>query len=480
MHEYPLYINGTYTDSLSGYTCEDINPATNEVFAHVQQANQEDAKIALDNSWQAFQSWKNMSPSVREFVFLKAADLLVSKSVELKEILIDESGATALKAGSEIHMSANCLRSIAGDCRRVMGDTYLSDLPNVQSYSIRKPLGLVLAISPFNFPLLLTIKKIGWAIAAGNCVILKPSEVTPIIGLKLAEIFTEAGLPPGVLNVLPAQGKDLGDVLIADKRIKKVTFTGSTNVGRSIAQTCAKYLTKVTLEMGGKNPLIILNDADIDYAVNTAAYSNFIHQGQVCMTGSRVIVEADIYDEFVQKFSEKVAQIKYGNPREPGVIVGPLIRKTQPDFIQSLIDQAVAQGAKLLVGGQSRGNVYFPTLLTDVTQEMDIFSTECFGPVASVTKATNMQDAINIANNSEYGLSAAVITNNLQKANIMADTIESGMLHINGPSIRDEHNIPFGGVKNSGWGREGGKFSMEEFTELKWITIQTGQQIYPF
>lgn len=480
MNVYKLYINGGYHSSCGNNIYEDINPATNSVFAQVQQANKEDAKVALDSSWSAFKKWKNVSPSTRELVFLKAAEILSANAQALGDLLIDESGATTLKAVAEVNLSASCLRSIAGDCRRVEGDTYISDIADIKSYSIRKPLGLVLAISPFNFPLLLTIKKIGWAIAAGNSVILKPSEVTPVIALKLAEIFTEAGLPPGVLNVLPGQGKDLGDVLIADKRLKKVTFTGSTKVGVAIAQICAKYLTKVTLEMGGKNPLIVLKDADIDYAVNTAAYSNYLHQGQVCMTGSRVIVDNNIYDEFVKRFAVKVRQIKYGNPRDDGVIVGPLIRDTQPLFIQNLVDKAIDQGARLLAGGTYKGNVYYPTLLVDVTPEMAVFSTECFGPVACVIKAEDIHHAIDIANNCEYGLSAAVITNDLQQAMLITDEVESGMLHINGPSIRDEHNVPFGGVKASGWGREGGKFSIHEFTELKWVTIQAGQQKYPF
>ena len=480
MNEYQLFINGGYQNASSGKLADDLNPWTGEVYAKVQQANKADAAAALDNAQEAFESWKNTGPTERENILLKAADIFSERADELKEILIEEQGATLLKAGYETHHAPTFLRSMAGECRRVKGETYLSDYPGVKSYSIRRPLGIVLAISPFNFPLLLSLRKIGWALASGNCVILKPSEVTPVIGLKIAELLTEAGLPAGVLNVLPAEGKDLGDVLIADPRVKKVTFTGSTRVGRAIAETCAKYGTKITLEMGGKNPLIVLNDADVDYAVNTAAFSNFMNQGQICMTGSRVIVEAEIYDTFVSKFTEKVQQIKYGNPREPGVVVGPLIRSSQTDFIQTQVELAVKEGAKLLVGGSSQDSVYLPTLLAGVTQDMSIFSTECFGPVASVIKANDFDDAIAIANNSEYGLSASILTNDLQKSMAAVELIESGMVHVNGPSVRDEPIVPFGGMKNSGLGREGGQFSIEEFTELKWITVQTGQQKYPF
>lgn len=480
MKEYQLYINGGYQAALSGKTIKSLNPATGQAYAIVQQANQEDARQAIEHASSAFNLWKNTNPTSREAILLKAADILLQRADEFKELLIDEAGATILKANYEVHHTATFLRAIAGECRRVTGETFLSDYAGVKSYSIRRPLGVILAIAPFNFPLLLGIRKIGWAIAAGNAVILKPSEVTPICGLKIAEIMTEAGLPPGVLNVLPAEGKELGDVLIADPRVKKVTFTGSTKVGQSIAETCAKYQTKVTLEMGGKNPIIVLNDADIDYAVNSAAFSNFMNQGQICMTGSRVIVEEGIYYEFVNRMTEKVKQIKYGNPRDPGVIVGPLIRPNQPAFIQQQVDLAINQGARLLVGGRYEQSVYLPTLLSDVTQDMDIFHTECFGPVASMIKANNFQNAIDIANDSQYGLSASIITNDLQKSMQAIESIDSGMIHVNGPSVRDEPVVPFGGMKDSGFGREGGQYSMDEFTELKWITIQTGQQQYPF
>jgi aldehyde dehydrogenase (NAD+) len=324
------------------------------------------------------------------------------------------------------------------------------------------------------------VRKIGWAIAAGNCVVLKPSEATPVIGLKLAEIFTEAGFPPGVLNVLPAQGADLGETLITHPKVKKITFTGSTLVGKSIGSIAAANNKKFTLEMGGKNPIVILNDADVDYAVNVAAFSNFMNQGQVCMTGSRVIVESGIYDEFTKRFAAKISTLKYGNPRDPGVVVGPLIRNTQPAFIKKQVDAAIAGGARLLGGGDYEGNVFQPTAVADVTDEMSIFKTECFGPVAAIIKAEDSDHALKLANDSEYGLTAALLTNDLQKMLQFTEGLEAGMVHVNGPSIRDEAVVPFGGQKNSGMGREGGRFAMEAFTDMKWITIQAGQQKFPF
>ncbi|MDR2213403.1 MAG: aldehyde dehydrogenase family protein, partial [Pseudomonadales bacterium] len=459
----------------------DLNPATGDVYARVQNATKADVERILASSSQAFASWKDLLPSARERLFLNAADLMDQRAKELADVLIDEAGSTLLKAGYETHHTPNFLRSMAGEVRRVKGETYLSDYPGVKSYCTRRPLGVVLSIAPFNFPLLLGIRKIGFALAAGNTVILKPSEMTPVIGLKLGELFRDAGFPPGVLNVMPALGAELGDSLIADPRVRFVTFTGSSRVGRQVGAAAATHGKRFALEMGGKNPIIVLADADLDYAVDTAAFSNFMHQGQICMTGSRVIVESSIYAEFCTRLAKKVATLKYGaNPREPGLIVGPLIRPTQAPFIKEQLDQAVAQGARILTGGGYQGNVFQPTVLADVRQDMSAFRTELFGPVASVIEAKDHLHALQLANDADYGLSSAVLTNDLQKAMFLSENLQAGAVHINGPSVRDEPVIPFGGVKNSGHGREGGHFSMDEMTELKWITIQTGQNKYPF
>ncbi|MEJ2694763.1 MAG: aldehyde dehydrogenase family protein [Candidatus Thiodiazotropha sp.] len=481
MKEYQLFIDNEYTPSASGEYSDDLNPATGEVYARIQNAGKEDVERILASSAKAFESWKELNPSAREKLLLNVADLMEERSKELADVLIDEAGSTLLKAGYETHHTPTFLRSMAGECRRVKGETYLSDYPGVKSYCIRRPLGTVLSIAPFNFPLLLGIRKIGFALAAGNTVVLKPSEMTPVIGLKLGELFRDAGFPPGVLNVVPALGAELGDGLITDKRVRFVTFTGSSHVGWHVGAKAAAHGKRFALELGGKNPIVVLNDADVDYAVDTAAFSNYMHQGQICMTGSRVIVEAGIYDEFCEKIAAKVGGLKYGSdPREPGLIVGPLIRPTQGPFIKDQVKEAVAQGARLLTGGDYKENVFEPTVVADITPEMSIFRTECFGPVASVIKADDHLHAMALANDSDYGLSSAVITNDLQKAIALSEGLEAGAVHINGPSVRDEPVIPFGGVKDSGFGREGGHFSIDEMTELKWITIQTGQNKYPF
>ena len=319
------------------------------------------------------------------------------------------------------------------------------------------------------------------AIAAGNTFVLKPSTNTAVCGLIFAEIFKEAGLPDGVLNVIPCSSSVLGETFQKDKRVKMITFTGSTAAGRVIAKSAAEYFTKVTLELGGKSPIIVLNDADIDYAVDTATFGIFFHQGQVCMVGSKVIVEEGVYDEFCEKFAKKVSGLKSGEPTDHTVVIGPLIEKKQCSFVQGLVDDALSKGAKALSGNKSNGPVYEATVLSDIDESMNVFHEEVFGPVVSVIKAKDSDHAVALANNTVYGLSSAVITNDLGKALKMSKNIEAGMVHVNSPTVQDEVNSPFGGVKESGMGREGGHFSIEEMTELKWVTLEpSGNRQYPF
>ena len=300
------------------------------------------------------------------------------------------------------------------------------------------------------------------------------------MGLKLAEIFEKADLPPGVLNVVPGDGPTLARVLFDDPRVKLISFTGSTAVGRRIAVECAKTGKRVILEMGGKSPLIVLKDADVDYAVDTACFGIFIHHGQICMAGSRIIVEAPIYEGFLQRFAAKAKTLQVGDPRDPHTVIGPLIRSSQCQMIDRKIKEAVAAGARVLTGGTYEGNFYQPTVVADVTPNIAAFRDELFGPVAAVTRADNADHALALANNSSYGLSSAVLTNDLQLAMRFALELEAGMVHLNGPTVHDEPTVPFGGVKDSGSGREGGRWSVEEMTEVKWVTIQMGSRHYPF
>jgi len=474
------FINGHAIDVEESLLTPVSSPATGRPFARVFMAGPEDMRRAIEAAHAVKDLWGNTVAAERELILMRAADVLESKRQEIVELLIDEAGSTFGKAQFEISFTANMLRASAGEARRIFGSVIPSDVPGLVSFAMRRPLGVVAGIAPFNFPVILATKKVCMALAAGNTMVLKPSEETSLVGLKLAEVFNEAGLPPGVLNVVPGDGPTLGAVLVSDPRVRLISFTGSTAVGRSLSVECAKHGKRVVLEMGGKSPVVVLRDADLDYAVASACFGMFIHQGQICMAGSRVIVEAPIYDAFLERFVASVKKLKVGDPHDPHTVIGPLIRGSQCGFIRSRIESAQSAGARVLCGGSYSGNYFEPTVLADVRPEMAAFRDELFGPVVCVVRAADADDALRLANDSAYGLSSAVITNDLQLAMKFALQLEAGMVHVNGPTVHDEPHVPFGGVKDSGMGREGGRWSMDEMTELKWVTIQMGKRQYPF
>jgi vanillin dehydrogenase len=477
---YLLYIDGKWTPAADGAMADDFNPATGSLFARVAQASRADAARAVEAAYRARESWGRVIASERAAILLRAADILAGKVDEIREVLIEESGSTFGKSMFEVMYCIDLLRSAAGDVRHIFGDTLPHSAPGQIGMTVRQPLGVIAGIAPFNAPFLLAMKKVVLALAAGNCFVLKPSEETPVTGIKIAAVFHDAKLPPGVLNVVPGPAKEVGDVLLTDPRVRMITFTGSTKVGKLIAVEAAKGLKKFTLEMGGKNPLIVLKDADVDYAVKAGCFGIYFHQGQVCMANSRIIVEAPVFDEFCEKFAARTKTYKVGDPHDPHTVIGPLIRRSQCAFIDEHVSDATDKGAKLLTGGTHQDNFYQPTVIAGVTSEMRIYSEESFGPITSIIKVNSAEEALKVANDTSYGLSAGVITNDLQKAMDLALRLESGMVHINDTTVTDEPHVPFGGIKNSGFGREGGKYSMEEMTELKWITIQLGQRQFPF
>ncbi|HEY5790898.1 MAG TPA: aldehyde dehydrogenase family protein [Gammaproteobacteria bacterium] len=475
-----LFINGEWQEATDGELFEDRNPATGAVYAQVHFGGPGDMQRAVDAAEAARAAWGNTLANQREAILLKAADVLAGRIPEIADVLMDEAGSTFGKAMFESSFVVNLLRSAAGECRRIFGETMPSDSPGLLSLSIRRPLGVIGGIAPFNFPFLLATKKVAMALAAGNTFVLKPAEETSVTGLKIAEIFAAAGLPPGVLNVVPGRGEVVGPALVDDPRVRMITFTGSTAVGKLLAVRAAQQLKKITLELGGKSPLIILADADLDYAVDAACFGIFLHQGQVCMANSKVIVAQELFDEFCTRFVAKVATLQVGDPRDPHTVIGPLIRGEQCGFIDGHVEDAVAKGARLLCGGSAEGAWYQPTVLAGVTPMMRVYAEESFGPVVSVIPVADHHEALRIANDTAYGLSSAVITNDLQKALELALNLEAGMVHVNDSTCYDEPHVPFGGVKESGLGREGGRWSMEEMTETKWVTVQMGQRHFPF
>jgi aldehyde dehydrogenase (NAD+) len=474
------YINGAPIEAPPASLSDVINPASRKPFAKVLMAQPDHMRKAIDAAYGAKDSWGRTLAAERELILQRAADSFENSRQEVVDLLIDEAGSTFGKAQFEVSFTVNMLRAVSGEARRIQGSVMPADVPGMMSIAVRRPLGVVAGIAPFNFPLILATKKVCLALAAGNTFVLKPSEETSLVGLKIAELFQKAGLPAGVLNVVPGDGPTHGQVLFSDPRVRLISFTGSTAVGKMIAMECAKHGKKVILELGGKSPLIVLKDADLDYAVSTACFGIFIHQGQICMAGSRIIVEAPIYNAFLDRFVAKAKTLKVGDPRDPHTVIGPLIRSSQCGLIDGKIKESVAAGARVLIGGTHEGNFYHPTVVADVKPGMAAFRDELFGPVAAVVKADDPAHALKLANDTAYGLSSAILTNDLQLAMKFAMELEAGMVHINGPTVHDEATVPFGGVKDSGSGREGGHWSMDELTETKWITIQMGRRPYPF
>lgn len=477
--EYQLYINGQWRDTVSGHVAADRNPEDNSVYAQVHFAGEAEVDEAIAAAHKAQPIWASLPAMDREAILLKAADWMAANIDQVAEVLMCESGSAFGKAYFEAGFAVDILRAAAGECRRVFGQVQ-QQVPGEISMIRRLPLGVVAGISPFNFPLILALKKVAFSLAAGNTFVLKPASATPVSGVMIAKALEAAGLPAGAFNLVPGSGATVGSRLIEDPRVKMVAFTGSTAVGRQIAAKASGLFKKYSLELGGKNPLILLKDFDVDQAVKIAGFGAFFHQGQICMCTSRLIVEAPVYEEFCEKFTAYAKLMKVGGTHQQDTVVGPLIKESQCGIIDSQIQDAVEKGALLLTGGTHQGTYYQPTVLKDVTPDMRIFYEESFGPVTSIIKAADANEAVALCNDNQYGLSSSLLTNDLNAAMSLSLEMEAGMVHINNATVSDNSTVAFGGVKNSGVGREGGAYSIDEFTELKWISVQYTPAQLPF
>ncbi|EJC75512.1 NAD-dependent aldehyde dehydrogenase [Rhizobium leguminosarum bv. trifolii WSM2012] len=477
-----LLINGADRAASSGRTYDRIDPFTEKLASRAAAASLEDVAAAVDAASAAFGAWSKTGPGQRRAILMKAADIMDSKVAEFTRLMIEETGATAPWAGFNVMLAANILREAGAMTTQISGEIIPSDKPGTLAMGIRQAAGVCLAIAPWNAPVILATRAIAMPIACGNTVILKASEQCPGTHRLIATALTEAGLPAGVINVLtnaPEDAPEIVAALIAHPAVRRVNFTGSTKVGKIIAETCGKYLKPALLELGGKAPLIILDDADIDGAVNAAIFGAFMHQGQICMSTERIIVDTAIADQFVAKLAARASQLPAGDPRGH-VVLGSLISLDAAKKMEELITDATAKGAKLVAGGKRSGTVVEATLLDHVTSDMRVYAEESFGPVKPIIRVSGEEEAIRIANDTEYGLSSAVFSRNIQRAMAVAARIESGICHINGPTVHDEAQMPFGGVKGSGYGRFGGKAAIAEFTDLRWITVEDSAQHYPF
>jgi len=482
--EYKMYINGEWVGALDGEVYDDLNPYTGDVFGRVASGKRADAKRAVKAAVAAFPAWSHTLPVERQALFLKAADILEKKRDEIVTILADETGCTFGFAMFQTMFTPGLLREAAAQVHQVNGEVIPADLPGAFYMAVRQPVGVVAGIAPWNAPLILSLRSICLPVAYGNTAILKPStESAAAGGVVIAEVFHEAGFPKGVLNLVtngPGRSDEIGDEFIENPKVRRISLTGSSAVGRQFAEKAGRYLKRVALELGGQNPMIVLRDADVDSAVNAAAFGGFLHQGQICMSTRRIIVEKPIAKEFTEKFVKKVSTFKVGNPKEPDTIIGPLVNKQQLNQVKKSVEAAVKDGAKILCGGKSEGPCYYPTVLTNVKPGTPFSCEETFGPVVSVIEVLDEEEAVTVANDTMYGLAAAVFTRDFPKGLAIAERIESGIVHINDQTVHDEPQVPFGGVKDSGWGRFGGHAALEEFTELRWISMQRTPRQYPF
>ncbi|ODS60070.1 MAG: salicylaldehyde dehydrogenase [Acidovorax sp. SCN 65-108] len=478
-----MLINGERVQATGGATFERRNPLDGSVATTAPAASVADAKAAADAAAKAFPAWSALGPNARRALLLKAAHALEARTADFAVAMAAETGASGMWAGFNVHLAAGLLQEAAALTTQIAGEVIPSDVPGSLAMGVRQAAGVVLGIAPWNAPVILGVRAIATPLACGNTVILKGSELCPATHGLIIEALQEAGLPPGVVNFVtnaPADAGAVVEAIVAHPAVRRINFTGSTKVGRIIAQTCAKYLKPVVLELGGKAPLLVLDDADIDAAVAGTVFGAFANSGQICMSTERIIVDNAVADEFVAKLGARAQSLPLGDPRKGPVVLGSVVDITTVHRCNALIDDALAKGATLVCGGKSDSTLMQATVLDHVTAEMDIYREESFGPVKPVVRVNGVEEAIACANDNEFGLSSAVFSRDVAKAWNVAARIESGICHVNGPTVHDEGQMPFGGVKSSGYGRFGGMAGVREFTELRWITVQTTPRHYPF
>ncbi|WP_399927888.1 aldehyde dehydrogenase family protein [Streptomyces kanamyceticus] len=475
------YIDGEWKTGSGSWDIIDFNPYNGEKLASITVATADEVDQAYRAAERAQREWADTNPYARRGVFERALRIIEDREEEITEAIIAELGGTRLKAAFEIHLTKEFLREAVHLALRAEGRLLPSPEDGKENRLYRVPVGVVGVISPFNFPFLLSIKSVAPALALGNAVVLKPHQNSPVLGGSLvAKVFEDAGLPGGLLNVVITDIAEIGDALIEHPVPSLISFTGSDRVGRHVATVCASHFKRSVLELGGNSALIVLDDADIDYAVDAAVFSRFVHQGQVCMAANRILVDRSVEAEFTEKFVAKAASLKVGDPAEPGTHIGPLINSSQADAVSAVVEQAVAAGATALLHGSTEGNVVAPSVLTGLPADSPVLGQEIFGPVALILPFDGEDEAVRIANDTPYGLSGAVHTADIERGVRIAKRVRTGMIHVNDGTVHDEAIVPFGGEKSSGVGRLNGESTVEVFTTQKWISVQYGRSRFPF
>ena len=478
-----MLINGEQTQARSGATFVRANPLDAQVATTAPAATPDDAVAAVDAAAAAFPAWSRTGPGERRALLLAAARALEARADDFTRAMAAETGASAIWAGFNVHLAAGMLVEAAALTTQIEGQVIPSDVPGSLAMATRQPAGVVIGIAPWNAPVILGVRAVAVPLACGNTVVFKGSELCPATHGLIIQALQEAGLPKGVVNFVtnaPADAAQVVEALIAHPAVRRVNFTGSTHVGRIIAQRCAAHLKPSILELGGKAPLLVLDDADLDAAVDGAAFGAFANSGQICMSTERIVVDAKVADAFVARLAAKAKSLPLGDPRKGPVVLGSVVDMSAVRRVNELIDDALAQGATLVCGGKADSTLMPATLLDHVTSSMRIYREETFAPVKAIVRVDGEEAAIACANDNEFGLSSAVFTRDAARGWRVAQRIEAGICHINGPTVHDEAQMPFGGVKASGWGRFGGRAGIEAFTDLRWITLQTAPRHYPF
>ncbi|HEY2657483.1 MAG TPA: aldehyde dehydrogenase [Solirubrobacteraceae bacterium] len=477
-----LLIGGTWTDASDGRTYDQHFPYTGDAVGAAAAAGRADARAAVDAAAAAFGEWSRSAPGERRTILLKAAELLLERATEIATILTEETGGVFGWGMFNCQLAAGMLREAAAQAYGLVGEVIPSDVPGKLAMGVRAPAGVVVGIAPWNAPVILGTRALATPLAYANTVVLKASELCPRTHAAVVSAVVDAGLPAGVLNLItnaPEDAPEVVDELIAHPKTRRINFTGSSRVGAIIAEKAGRHLKRVLLELGGKAPLIVLGDADLERAAAAASFGSFFHQGQICMSTERVVVDRSVAGAFADALAARARALTLGDPREAETQIGPMINDAAVQRVTELVGDALAKGATALSGGEPDGRVFPPTVLRGVTSEMRVYSEESFGPLASVIEVDGPDEAVQVANDTEYGLSSAIFSENVPAALELAQRIESGICHINDTTVQDEPQMPFGGVKASGFGRFGGRAALEEFTELRWISVQELPRQYP-
>ncbi|ASF37908.1 aldehyde dehydrogenase [Halobacillus halophilus] len=475
------YINGEWRPGSSEKQIENINPYTEQAIITIPSANEDDLNEAYRSAEQAQKDWADLLPAKKQAYFDSLLSVVKERKDEIIDWLVKEAGSTLVKAEVEYQAAVSIIKESSSFPTRMSGEILPSNTPGKENRVYRYPKGVIGVIGPWNFPFHLAMRSIAPAIATGNAVVAKPASESPVTaGLLIADLFEAAGFPAGVLNVVVGRGSEIGDAFVTHPVPKLISFTGSTEVGSHIGELAGKHIKDTALELGGNNAMIVLDDADVEKAVEAAAFGRFLHQGEICMSINRLIVHEQIHDQFVEAFKEKVETLKVGDPSEKDTTVGPLINHGAIERIQEDLQASLDRGATLLTGGDAEGNIMHPTVLTNVTNDMPIASNEVFGPVIGIIKVSSEEEAITVANDTSYGLSGSVFTTDVHRGVETAKQINTGMIHVNDQSVNDEAHVAFGGEKSSGLGRFGGEWALDKFTTVKWIGVMNGYRKFPF